>query len=517
MLRVESVPTLNLFDADDPLSMAIKPPPSESALEREARINAELEAKRISDLIDQEIKLGAKQRPNTEVKLLLLGQAESGKSTLQKQFQIFYAPASLDEERDSWRSVVYFNILRNIKRILQALDALELGTDGSPSLQSSGPDVSMRDISPEPDLDTVAFAGPSRTHDGTPGAADHSDVLSVPLSPPARTQLANLKLRLSPLVSAESALADRLSGGMQLNASAKRRGGGVYVRSGWQSNVRINGRKRRADDGHGKAAVSEAANLRNQLEEELDKVGRMLDACKGDIKQLWTHPFIKLLIDKRKLRLQESADHFFNGIDRVTNHDYTPSTDDILRSRLQTMGIASHSFSVTVNGKPILWHLYDVGGARGLRHTWVPYFDDANAIIFLAPISAFDQYLDEDPKMNRINDSLQLFTYICSNELLKRVHLVLFLNKTDVLREKLAAGVPVKRYIPSFGDRKNNYDTVIEYFRTHFLQVHRKNNEEQRVLYTHLTNVVDTKTTQGIIRNVRDSIFRGYLQEASLV
>ncbi len=69
MLRVESVPTLNLFDADDPLSMAIKPPPSESALEREARINAELEAKRISDLIDEEIKLGAKQRPNTEVKV----------------------------------------------------------------------------------------------------------------------------------------------------------------------------------------------------------------------------------------------------------------------------------------------------------------------------------------------------------------------------------------------------------------------------------------------------------------
>ena len=55
------------------------------------------------------------------------------------------------------------------------------------------------------------------------------------------------------------------------------------------------------------------------------------------------------------------------------------------------MGINSLSFNVTVNRKPILWHLYDIGGARGLRHTWVPYFDDANAIIFLAPISAFDQ------------------------------------------------------------------------------------------------------------------------------
>ena len=136
------------------------------------------------------------------------------------------------------------------------------------------------------------------------------------------------------------------------------------------------------------------------------------------------------------------------SIDRITQEDYKPSTDDILRARLQTMGIASHEFSVQVSGRSIMWHLYDVGGARGQRHTWVPYFDDANAIIFLAPVSAFDQvtqvlsnvcgaiahidlkqYLEEDTKTNRINDSLQIFTMICSNQLLKRVHLVLFLSK----------------------------------------------------------------------------------------
>lgn len=38
------------------------------------------------------------------------------------------------------------------------------------------------------------------------------------------------------------------------------------------------------------------------------------------------------------------------------------------------------------------------------------------------------QYLEEDPRTNRIDDSLQLFTQICSNHLLKKVHLVLFLS-----------------------------------------------------------------------------------------
>lgn len=65
--------------------------------------------------------------------------------------------------------------------------------------------------------------------------------------------------------------------------------------------------------------------------------------------------------------------------------------DDILHARIQTMGVAEHVFDVNIHGKSVAWHLYDVGGARGQRHTWVPYFDDANAIIFVAPVSAFDQ------------------------------------------------------------------------------------------------------------------------------
>jgi guanine nucleotide-binding protein alpha-1 subunit len=70
--------------------------------------------------------------------------------------------------------------------------------------------------------------------------------------------------------------------------------------------------------------------------------------------------------------------------------------EDILHARIQTIGVAEHIFDVHVNGRTVPWHLYDVGGARGQRHTWAPYFDDANAIIFVAPVSAFDQVSDID-------------------------------------------------------------------------------------------------------------------------
>lgn len=44
--------------------------------------------------------------------------------------------------------------------------------------------------------------------------------------------------------------------------------------------------------------------------------------------------------------------------------------------------------------------------------------------------------------------------------------------------------------ITSFGERPNEYDEVTNYFKAHFAQVHRRNNEAKRVLYIHLTSVV---------------------------
>ena len=47
---------------------------------------------------------------------------------------------------------------------------------------------------------------------------------------------------------------------------------------------------------------------------------------------------------------------------------------------------------------------------------------------------ATQQYLEEDPRTNRIDDSLQLFTTICSNKLLGNAALVLMLNKVRLPR-----------------------------------------------------------------------------------
>lgn len=71
----------------DPFTAALLPPPDETATEREVRLRAELDAKKISDSIDDMLhqERNEKKKLRPEVNVLLLGQSESGKSTTLKR------------------------------------------------------------------------------------------------------------------------------------------------------------------------------------------------------------------------------------------------------------------------------------------------------------------------------------------------------------------------------------------------------------------------------------------------
>jgi hypothetical protein len=68
----------------DPLSAAMAPPPGETSEQRAGRLRKEAEAKRVSDAIDEELKAerAALKKKRKAIKILLLGQAESGASEL---------------------------------------------------------------------------------------------------------------------------------------------------------------------------------------------------------------------------------------------------------------------------------------------------------------------------------------------------------------------------------------------------------------------------------------------------
>ena len=148
-------------------------------------------------------------------------------------------------------------------------------------------------------------------------------------------------------------------------------------------------------------------------------------------------------------RLPLRVNSFLNDVERVATTEYEPSDDDIVRARLRTMGVQEYRFlfergmpltstvpSPVSSFKPSLsnigsesgheWLMYDVGGTRSLRAAWAPFFDDVNAIIFLAPISAFDEKLAENLRVNRLEDSFLLWKAVVSNKLLSKTQVRVF-------------------------------------------------------------------------------------------
>lgn len=117
----------------DPLACAIAPSPDETPEQRIARLKAEERAKKLSDEIDKFLKKTANsdfvdghRRKATAIRILLLGQSESGKSTALKNFQLLYNPQSFQTERAAWRLVILFNLVQSI-RVLHTIitDAMQ--------------------------------------------------------------------------------------------------------------------------------------------------------------------------------------------------------------------------------------------------------------------------------------------------------------------------------------------------------------------------------------------------------
>ena len=58
--------------------------------------------------------------------LLLLGTGESGKSTILKQMRIIHAAGFEDKEREGFRCLVFRNILRSTRALLDAMESQRL-------------------------------------------------------------------------------------------------------------------------------------------------------------------------------------------------------------------------------------------------------------------------------------------------------------------------------------------------------------------------------------------------------
>jgi guanine nucleotide-binding protein subunit alpha len=313
---------------EDPLTLAIAPPPDETYEQRQIREAAEAEAKRISDEIDEQIRKEreAERRKKKPVKLLLLGtfsvnsselgllryigQSESGKTATLKSwfkpspspawlttflpdFQLTYARREWYEEKAAWRAVIFLNLVRNVNEILAHLTS------------------EMSDLPFHPE-------------------ESHED-LSAPRPPRALPRLkftdkhSILRMRLGPLSSVQQVLEKKIGTASlephstSVNTAAPfdqpspsgRRGlqeFSINSSNGWKSaldkfrTLRTAPSNARQENGAAQAGPSVTRKVRDSEEEIVEVIA----SCREDIKALWEDDMITETLNRRKVRLEDA-------------------------------------------------------------------------------------------------------------------------------------------------------------------------------------------------------------------
>ncbi|TPX67034.1 hypothetical protein CcCBS67573_g07624 [Chytriomyces confervae] len=444
-------------------------------------------SRQIDRMIQKQLEDEEKQQT---VKLLLLGAGEVGKSTVLKQMRLIYNVQFTPEEITSFKVTMRNNLLDCTQSLIEAMYLLKIPFGFIPPTREAEGHLSELDPIPQhsnPEL------GVTPTH-----------VNDESLRESAVTAVSNGKLKS---LSAQKLEASGGGGG-------SRRESTVVSGHSPQAHKKddpiaklaeIEYDKAGGEDGQ-ECAVADAA--RDILSVEIsDDFGstEMTGSTEKAIRLIWNDSGIQYCFSRSaEFQLMDSCKYLMDNLERICDLKFIPTETDILNARIMTVTVTETKFFI----EKTLYRVFDVGGQRSERKKWASYFEDVTAVIYLCAISSYDQTCGEDETVNRMTESLTLFTAICNHPLFKTTGMIVFLNKIDIFKEKLNS-ILISDYFPEFTG-ENSYENGYTYFIKQFKKV---NKYPDRKIYFHLTWATDTHQIRTIFDTVHDVIIRLNLKE----
>uniref|UniRef100_A0A8C7Q0D0 Guanine nucleotide-binding protein subunit alpha n=1 Tax=Oncorhynchus mykiss TaxID=8022 RepID=A0A8C7Q0D0_ONCMY len=245
-------------------------------------------------------------------------------------------------------------------------------------------------------------------------------------------------------------------------------------------------------------------------EVDVEKVYTFENPYINAIKCLWNDPGIQEAYDRRReYQLSDSTKYYMNALDRIAETSYLPTQQDVLRVRVPTTGIIEYPFDL----QSVIFRMVDVGGQRSERRKWIHCFENVTSIIFLVALSEYDQVLAECDNENRMEESKALFKTIITYPWFQRSSVILFLNKTDILEEKITHSHLVN-YFPEYTGPQNDPKAAREFI----LKMYQEQNpDREKTVYSHFTCATDTENIRFVFVAVKDTILRHNLKEFNLV
>uniref|UniRef100_A0A8C7GIE2 Guanine nucleotide-binding protein subunit alpha n=1 Tax=Oncorhynchus kisutch TaxID=8019 RepID=A0A8C7GIE2_ONCKI len=373
------------------------------------------ESKRINAEIDKQLRRD-KRDSRRELKLLLLGTGESGKSTFIKQMRIIHGAGYTEEDKRGFIRLVYQNIFTSMQTHLQSLTQT----------------LSMKEV----DIEKICGFD-------------------------------------QPYISA--------------------------IKTLW------------ADPG-----IQEAYDRRREYQ--------LSDSTKyylSDIDRVTAEGYVPTQQDVLRVRvpttgiieypfdLENCIFSYLTDLDRISDNNYLPTQQDVLRVRIPTTGIIEYPFDLS----SIIFRMVDVGGQRSERRKWIHCFENVTSIMFLVALSEYDQVLVESDNENRMEESKALFRTIITYPWFQNSSVILFLNKKDLLEEKISYSHLVD-YFPEFDGPQRDAQAGREFILKMFVDL---NPDSDKIIYSHFTCATDTENIRFVFAAVKDTILQLNLKEYNLV
>ncbi|KAF3834839.1 hypothetical protein F7725_027397 [Dissostichus mawsoni] len=233
------------------------------------------------------------------------------------------------------------------------------------------------------------------------------------------------------------------------------------------------------------------------------------------IRRLWADSGVRVCYSRRcEYQLLDSTEYYMNNLDRISAPDYIPTEQDVLRVRFPTTGIHDYSFTI----KTITLRIVDVGGQKSERRKWIHCFENVTSLIFLASLSEYDQVLEERETINRMHESLALFYTTIHSPWFFNTSIILFLNKTDILADKIMTS-DLQKYFPSFAGKRHDPDDAKNYIRKLYEQqaINRNNRDQWKTLYPHFTCATDTNNIRRVFSDIKDTVLLKSLRDYGVI
>ncbi|OBA27766.1 guanine nucleotide binding protein, alpha subunit [Hanseniaspora valbyensis NRRL Y-1626] len=441
-----------------------------------------LNSKKANDIIDQQLMMNYKKE-RTQIKLLLLGTGESGKSTVLKQLQLLHHGGFSHKERTQYTQVIWADAIQSMKILI--VQARRLGIE----LQCDDPIKYPQLFQCKK---TVLNAKALDMIDAQKaGGSDFMNEYVLKYSERSEKKRQNK------------------STGKIHSFIAEDKTEAISEAEKEEDDADDDDEEDNDDNtfGDSKHETSSSGLGRNTMDENTYQQKRTVLA--NAIKTLWEQDLgIQQCFDRsNEFQLEGSAEYYFENIKNFSRIDYLASDVDILKGRIKTSGITETNFQINSREFKVL----DAGGQRSERRKWIHCFEGITCVLFVVAVSEYDQMLFEDEKVNRMHESLLLFDRLCNSQWFSNTPFIIFFNKIDIFQEKIGKS-PIRKYFPEYQGGSNDVNQGIKYFESLFASINRTN----RPVYMHRTCATDTKSMKFILNAVTDLIIQQNLKKSGL-